>query len=428
MRVLVIAAALFAGALLSACGSPKPQVTSIADCGSIPADKNLKPLLDCMVKTAETEIDRAGGDTTAAIKRIESQSRQSRIVDSNCHVAMHLVGSRLVNRERITLATLQEHLPQSDATNCAGGLTHGMISVMGVTPGKARQMAISICAKEQTRARQFGCVHGIGHGLRRYLGTPQKANAVCKTLGSKTVASDCAQGVYHDFFLAAPSAESQKELLRPRRGAVTIKELVGPPPGAPRDKSNSIDRLCLDQPEEFLKECWYRLVVGPGVPVPVSSPQDILYACGGLPDKQKQACIAAIATGRTQTEQLVERCAPIAQRSQELGAACMGGIDLLSVGRKESGRLEEVGGFGFWRRQVPQIIKGCQERMPQGEAMDACIKQTAGMSVRIVPVDISKSQALSVCQDLKPDPEALCRSAVSRSLRNTLQFSAGGES
>lgn len=424
MRVLVIAAALFAGALLASCGSSQPKRASIADCGAIPADKNLKPLMDCMVKAAEAEIEKAGGDTTEAAMKIESQSQKSFIVRENCHIAMHLVGSRLVKRERITLATLQQRLPRSDATNCAGGMTHGMISVLGVTPQKAKQIASSVCASEKTRARQFGCVHGIGHGLRRYLGTPQQAGAVCKTLGSRAVASDCAQGVYHDFFLAAPSAKSRKELLRPKGDRlVTIKELVGPPPGAPRSQSASIDRMCLDQPSDFLRECWYRLVVGPGVPIPIESARDITYACGGLKSEQQYACIAAIATGRTLPEKLVSRCAPLSRQSQRLGSACIDGINLLSVGRKIDGQAERVESGDFWKRKVPFILAACQSELPTGRARNNCLKRVSEMSVRVVPVGVSKQKALSVCSRLTGAPLALCRHETGKAWRENLRFS-----
>ena len=424
---------LYIGALLLICALPaafllkggqdkSPPAANLALCKKLPASSDLKPMINCIVASAEAEIIRSGGAATA-LPKIERQSEQlGGAVREGCHIAMHLVGSRLVKREKVTLATMQNYLPQSDATNCSGGFTHGMISVMGVTPGKSRQIATSVCANEPTRARKFTCIHGIGHGLRRYLGSPSTANRYCSKLGSRSVASDCAQGVYHDFFLAAPNAANRQELSRPKLAKpVTMAELIGKPIVG-RQQSSPIDRMCMDQPTRFLRECWYRLLVGPGIPMNISGPKDILYACGGLPNKQQEACTAALATGRTIPDQLVKICSPIARKSQRLGSACVDGIDLLSVGWKVSNQPEDAKTFNYWKEKIPLILSDCQRLMPSGPAQDNCVKKVAQFSFRTIPVGISLRKAQTPCFALSQRLAGICRSAVRVSFGETLNL------
>lgn len=331
----------------------------------------------------------------------------------NCHVAMHLVGSQFAKERKVTLATMQQYLPASDSTNCSAGFTHGMISVMGVNPIKAREMAEGVCQKEPTRSRQFACIHGVGHGLRRYLGDPSEALKFCRTLRSESAASDCGQGVYHDLFLAAPAAKNLKRPLKDK--AVTMGDLLGS--AKPRNKSTALDRLCLDQPKDFLRECWYRLAAGPGIPLPVERAREVSYACGGLPGYQRKACITGLAISRITPDKLVPACAPLDKQSEV--EACVDGINLISVGWTPP---DEKSPQQYRRENVPIILSQCQSLIRSAKVRRNCIVRTAQFSFRTVSVGVTPAEARSICRNLEQQAQQICVQTVDKTYRDTFRI------
>ena len=157
---------------------------------------------------------------------------------TNCHVIMHTVGRRYARDGGVTLANLMEHLPLSNDPGCSAGFAHGLVTGVApdLDPSHPAESA-SVCADADTRWQRYSCVHGFGHAfMRLYADQLKPALELCVELGADT-APDCAQGAYHDYWLAVIGADDTT--------------LRGRPVTDPR-------RLCGAQPEAFVRPCWYR--------------------------------------------------------------------------------------------------------------------------------------------------------------------------
>lgn len=390
-------------------------VADIAACQEL-RQSDARPLINCVSAAVNSRL-KQDPNPSRVLPAVDRQvAKLGDEAKANCHVAMHLVGSRFAKEKQVTLTNMQRYLPASDSTNCSAGFTHGMISVMGVNPVKARQMAQSICSKEPSRARQFACVHGIGHGLRRYMGDPKQALKLCRELRSKSAASDCGQGVYHDFFLAAPAIQQTEKLNQPQGDSeVKIADLVGPVEA--RGRSNELDRLCLDQPRDFLRECWYRLASGPGVPVPVETAQDITFACGGLSGEQKRGCVAGIAATRIPPERLVKVCSRLPRQDQV--GQCIDGINLISVGWDPAGGKSHL---KYHREDIPKIVADCATYISNPQVQRSCIRRVAQFSFRSVPAKTDLKGAETACRKLSGALREVCRDEVAKSYQESFRI------
>ena len=157
---------------------------------------------------------------------------------TNCHVVMHTVGRTYARDADVTLANLMDHLPLSNDPGCSAGFAHGLVTGVApdLDPSRPAESA-SVCADADTRWQRYSCVHGFGHAFMRLYGDElEPALELCVELGADT-APDCAQGAYHDYWLAVIGADGATLRSRP----VTD----------PR-------RLCGGQPEAFVRPCWYR--------------------------------------------------------------------------------------------------------------------------------------------------------------------------
>jgi hypothetical protein len=94
---------------------------------------------------------------------------------------------------------------------------------------------------------------------------------LCRALGPP--APDCAQGAFHDHWFAVSGLDDTER-----------------PPNAETDPRN----LCADQPDAFVRPCWYRAFVDSRpADVEIGSWRDIDRLCRGLPRVQRDACITA---------------------------------------------------------------------------------------------------------------------------------------
>lgn len=195
---------------------------------------------------------------------------------TNCHVVMHTVGRTYARDADVSLATLMDHLPQSNDPGCSAGFAHGLVS--GVAPkidrGRPAEAAAA-CAEAGTRFQRYSCVHGFGHAFMRVYGDElEPALELCVALGPDK-APDCAQGAYHDYWFAVIGADD-----------ATLRER---PVTDPR-------RLCGAQPEEFVRSCWYRafLETRPDG-FQIEAPQDLEDLCEDLDGIQREGCITGAA-------------------------------------------------------------------------------------------------------------------------------------
>jgi hypothetical protein len=248
---------------------------------------------------------RAREDAQAGVQAIaDAVRREGGYVLMSCHGLMHTVGRTYARETGVTLATLMEHLPQSNDPGCPAGFAHGMVTaVAGEIDPRRPAEAAEACGEALTRYQRYSCIHGFGHAFMRINGEQVgEALRLCRALGDQ--APDCAQGAYHDYWFAVNGTDDA--------------QLSEEPEKDPR-------RLCGDQPEEFVRPCWYRAFIELRPEgFALSSPEDLEGLCGGLEGLQREACITGGAViGPPDPAQQLELCAALPVASDAV--ACVRG-------------------------------------------------------------------------------------------------------
>jgi hypothetical protein len=193
-------------------------------------------------------------------------------LEGACHVLMHGVGRRYGRLEHVTLGRLQEYLPRTNDPGCSAGFGHGLLMALGpqlVREGPKR--AAAECDRGPTRYQRYSCIHGLGHAyMRLYSELLPLALGVCRELGPVN-APDCAQGAFHDYWIALSGLDSTK---RPTSVA------------SPR-------RLCGRQPALFVRGCWFRAFLERPPRRAIASAADVSATCRGLAALQRSGCVTA---------------------------------------------------------------------------------------------------------------------------------------
>jgi hypothetical protein len=222
----------------------------------------------------------------------------------NCHVLMHSVGRRYGRHEHVTLTNLLDYLPKTNDPGCSAGFAHGLLIALGPQIQKlGPKGAAADCHRAATRYQRYSCIHGLGHAYaRQFNDFIDPALASCGRLGPSD-APDCAQGVFHDYWIAVAGLDGT------RRPASTVR--------SPR-------RLCGAQPLRFVRACWYRaLLERPPTRAP-SSAADLLALCRGLAGAQHAGCLTGASLIRS-TDPL-EQLGTCAHLSRADAAACIRGV------------------------------------------------------------------------------------------------------
>ena len=216
-------------------------------------------------------------DPRPAVAAIETAVRaEGGFVLASCHGVMHTVGRTYALDSDLTLSDLQDVLPRSNDPGCSAGFAHGLVT--GVAPAldpRRPRDAAAVCADAGTRYQRYSCVHGLGHAFMRIHGDRlAPALGLCRALGPRS-APDCAQGAYHDHWFAALGADGAS---------------------LPEAAETDPRRLCVAQPEEFVRPCWYRAFVeNRPEGLVVDSPEHLDVLCEGLAGLQREACITGAA-------------------------------------------------------------------------------------------------------------------------------------
>ncbi len=253
------------------------------------------------------------GDPAHELPRIDAYARiTGGFLLSNCHILMHTVGRRYGKAKKISLARLQDYLPRSNDPGCSAGFAHGLITSLGtqiLRLGPAG--AAAECRRSATRYQRYSCIHGLGHAyMRAYMDTLAAALPLCRLLGPDD-AADCAQGAFHDYWLALQHLDGT-----PRSGKAAA---------SPR-------ALCGRQPAEFVRPCWYRVFLELSPTRPVSTSGDVVGLCRGLQSLQRLACItgASVISSSDPFRQLTI-CSEL--RGEE-AVSCVRGVVVPSLAQK----------------------------------------------------------------------------------------------
>jgi len=212
---------------------------------------------------------------TAVLARIDREvNRIGEYPAANCHPMMHVVGRRYALAHRVTLATLMDYLPHSNDAGCAAGFAHGVITAIAPEVLRAGPAAAEeVCGRARTRFERYSCTHGLGHAYMRYYGESLVPSLrLCRALGPNA-APDCAQGVYHDYWLAVLGADETKP---------------------PADGATDVHVLCGRQPREFVLGCWYRSFIDSRpAGYETRSAADLTHICSQTTGLQRRGCITA---------------------------------------------------------------------------------------------------------------------------------------
>lgn len=414
-----VVASLCVGAIIifSSGGGGVKADSRVSRCSQFGAD--YAKIVPCIADAVDQRI-RNGEDPSEVLDRLQAQvDTMEQPPQLACHASMHLSGARYVKSKKITLSSLIGSLPQSSSTRCAAGFTHGMISVLGVTSQNAAQIIQETCTRENTLAQRYSCIHGVGHGIRHTVGKSASALKVCSSLG-KAAASDCAQGVYHDLFMALSGSQDPN---KPAGNKVTSDQLGLTPPRRSGAMSNRLDQTCLTQPKEFQRECWYRLAHGPGIPVQIEDKGDLYFACGGLPSNHYLSCIGALADARVPRDRVISFCAGLNQESAGKVRACLQDLDLWSVGAAPISQKpgeKPLSPEAYRKKTIPLMLRQCASDMPSRQLKAECVEKVSRLSFRIISGRPTLSEAQDICANLSGELQNTCSGAITRIYRETI--------
>ncbi|HST24652.1 MAG TPA: hypothetical protein VLJ76_01545 [Gaiellaceae bacterium] len=192
-------------------------------------------------------------------------------LENHCHILMHTVGREYAAKVHVTLENLLNYLPKSNDPNCSAGFGHGLLIHLGPQIKKiGPKGAAAECAKAPTRYERYSCIHGLGHAYARiFIDAIAPALQMCDQLGTGN-ATDCAQGVYHDYWIAVSGLDAAHA-----------------PPGSILDPRT----LCDAQPKQFVLPCWYRALLEHPPEHALTNAKAIDAECNGLSGLDRSGCI-----------------------------------------------------------------------------------------------------------------------------------------
>jgi hypothetical protein len=314
----------------------------------------------CYERMLLQEIDRSG-DPADELPRIDRRAKAADTsLYANCHMYMHVVGRAWARQHHLTLERLQDVVPKSNDPGCSAGF--GMGLVMGLGPQIIRtggKSALRTCNALPTRMREFTCVHSLGHALMRgYHESLYLAVSACRKLGA-SAAPDCAQGAFHDYWIALRGADEST---------------------VPLHAVSSPRRLCaLPDYRGYAIECWYRYWVEK-LPGPlVQTAGDVLRLCRGLAGGQRTGCIAGAAKDISDSPAAQARVCTRMNAAD--GLACLRGVANQAFAgkpRKERAlfrvcaQMASPGGCAAWFGRTFNVLENDRFTCPAGPLRAAC--------------------------------------------------------
>ena len=296
---LAVALAGVALAFALADGGPAPSAQpataeeeppTLDGCADAPEDE----LRACYLDALRALVAAAPDAPRAAEEAAEWAWADDGFLLPNCHGLMHTVGREYAAERGVTLATLMEHLPQSNDPGCPAGFAHGVISAIAPELGTGSpRAAVDACEDAGTSYQRYSCRHGFGHAFMRAHGEElEPALDLCAELGPP--APECAQGVFHDYWFSVAGFD----------GTEPAEE---EPVTDPRE-------LCAVQREEFVRACWHRAFLeSRPVGFELAAGAELEALCAGLRGVQRSGCLtAASAIGPPQPARQLALCSELA--------------------------------------------------------------------------------------------------------------------
>ena len=315
----------------------------------------------CYERMLLQDIDRSGDPATELPKIDRRAKAAGTSLYANCHMYMHVVGRAWAREHHLTLERLQDVVPRSNDPGCSAGF--GMGLVMGLGPQIIKsggKSALRTCDALPTRMRQFTCVHSLGHALMRgYHESLYLAVRACEKLGTNA-APDCAQGAFHDYWIALRGADEST---------------------VPLHAVSSPRRLCAEPGyRKYAVQCWYRYWIEQ-VPGPVvSTAADALRLCRGLTGGGRVGCIAGAV--KADPDAPATQAALCTRMNVADGLACLRGVGnqaLAGQPRRERAlfgvcaRMAAPFGCAAWFGQTFNALENGRFSCPDGGAHAGCV-------------------------------------------------------
>jgi hypothetical protein len=306
-------------------------------------------------------IDRSGNPATELPKIDREAKAAGTSLYANCHMYMHVVGRAWAREHHLTLERLQDVVPRSNDPGCSAGF--GMGLVMGLGPQIIKsggKSALRTCDALPTRMRQFTCVHSLGHALMRgYHESLYLAVRACEKLGA-SAAPDCAQGAFHDYWIALRGADEST---------------------VPLHAVSSPRVLCAERGyKRYAVQCWYRYWIEQ-VPGPiVSTAADALKLCHGLTGGGRVGCIAGAV--KADLAAPAQQAALCTHMNAADGLACLRGVGNQALEGKPGSerslfrvctRMRSLGGCAAWFGQTFNALENGRFACPSGRVHAGCV-------------------------------------------------------
>jgi hypothetical protein len=315
----------------------------------------------CYARLLHERVERSG-DPARELPRIDREVRaMGGEVAGSCHALMHEVGRRYGRAHRLTLSTLRRYVPRSNDPTCSAGFGMGLVMYLGPRLRRSANV-LAPCQRLATRFRRYTCIHGVGHALMRgHHGQLRPAVATCQRL--LRYGQDCAQGVFHDYWISLRGADGTTR----------------------RTSGLRSPRYVCDGRYGYVRPCWYRYFVEQPLGPVIGSAKDIRRACTGLTTLQLQGCVmgASLAASPDPFEQM-----RICARLWRYAASCLHGVSVPALSgepRRQAAlirrcelfnRDERLGCYSWLGRTLAVVTDGRFECVaPDRAARRAC---TAG--------------------------------------------------
>jgi hypothetical protein len=306
---LMLAATLALAASKASAATPNPipdapipgKTGLLSQCSSLRNQAQYR----CYIRGFLTMIDRAG-DPASELPRIDAEVHQTGgFLEAACHPLMHTVGRTWAREHHVTFANLMRYTPRSNDPGCSAGFGMGLVMYLGPQLVLDPRRVLGTCSRLATRFRRYTCIHGAGHALMRgFHSQLRDAVRACRALGPLN-APDCAQGAFHDYWIALSGADGTT----PLEGA-----------------DGSARSVCAGY--EFARPCWYRFFWERHPDERMYEAKDILHACNGLDGIQRAGCVSGASLSMARTREPVDHARTCGALSGSDTIDCLRGVNV----------------------------------------------------------------------------------------------------
>jgi hypothetical protein len=273
----------------------------------------------CYIRGFLGMIDEAG-DPARELPRIDGQVHNGGgFLEAACHPLMHTVGRTWAREHHVTFANLMRYTPRSNDPGCSAGFGMGLVMYLGPQLVLHPRVVLATCSRLPTRFRRYTCIHGSGHALMRgFHSQLRDAVRACRTLGPVN-APDCAQGAFHDYWIALSGADGTT----PLEGA-----------------DDSAQSVCAGY--EFARPCWYRFFWERRPDDRMYRASDILHACAALTGIQRAGCVSGASLAMARAREPVDHARTCGALTGSDTIDCLRGVAVPEVANKPFERLHLI--------------------------------------------------------------------------------------